>query len=101
MWKTRVSACFTWDIAREEIVENVVENSTANEWDLGREELMRVGLLPQQCRECGCGDDDACLLGLSVLLGEPVACWWVLPDLCSHCAVLPIAPVAGEGLLCA
>lgn len=32
-----------------------------------------------QCRVCGCTDDHACSeAGLG-------ACWWVEPDLCSHC----------------
>lgn len=33
-----------------------------------------------RCRVCGCSDYDACWHDL---LG---ACWWVQPDLCSHCA---------------
>ncbi len=31
------------------------------------------------CRECGCTDFDACVHP------EHGACWWVEPDLCSHC----------------
>lgn len=31
------------------------------------------------CRECGCTDFDACVHA------EHGACWWVEPDLCSHC----------------
>ena len=31
------------------------------------------------CRECGCTDQQACLDD------EFGACWWVEPDLCSHC----------------
>jgi len=31
------------------------------------------------CRECGCTDEQACL---DDVFG---ACWWVEPDLCSHC----------------
>ena len=35
----------------------------------------------QHCRYCGCWDQDACY---EDALG---ACWWVEPDLCSHCAI--------------
>jgi hypothetical protein len=34
----------------------------------------------RRCRVCGCSEYDACW---HELLG---ACWWVQPDLCSHCA---------------
>lgn len=33
----------------------------------------------QRCRECGCTEDDACMVG-----GMP--CHWAEPDLCSACA---------------
>lgn len=33
----------------------------------------------QTCRECGCTDSHACM---DEELGP---CWWVYPDLCSHC----------------
>lgn len=32
------------------------------------------------CRVCGCTDDHACI---DDVVGP---CWWVEPDLCSHCA---------------
>jgi hypothetical protein len=32
------------------------------------------------CRECGCTQFNACVHP------EHGACWWVEPDLCSHCA---------------
>lgn len=32
------------------------------------------------CRECGCWEFSACWDD------EAGACWWVEPDLCSHCA---------------
>jgi hypothetical protein len=34
----------------------------------------------QQCRKCGCMADDACYRP------DHSTCWWVEPDLCSHCA---------------
>lgn len=34
-----------------------------------------------KCRECGCTDEAACLVG-------DVPCFWVDPDLCSSCAPL-------------
>ena len=49
---------------------------------------------PRRCRQCGCTDDNACLVDAGFVaahggLHEPdqqPTCWWVQPDLCSGCA---------------
>src|SRR5260221_14262182 len=38
-----------------------------------------ASLKPGTCRECGCTEANACYSE------EHGACWWVAPDLCSHC----------------
>lgn len=46
-------------------------------WD-GRARFLRSGV--QQCRTCGCIEDDACHL-----FGGRIGCSWVEPDVCSGC----------------
>lgn len=38
------------------------------------------------CRVCGCWEYDACWDD------DSGACWWVTPDLCSHCAARQPSP---------
>jgi hypothetical protein len=35
------------------------------------------------CRQCGCKENDACLHP------DYGPCWWVEPNLCSHCHLWP------------
>jgi len=61
--------------------------------DVDREEAVRVGLLPEVCRGCGCTEQDACvtatgrLLGGLVEPGDRPVCGWAAPGLCTSCAV--------------
>ncbi len=47
-----------------------------------------LGAAEQRCRVCGCSQDHACIDD------EHGPCWWVEPDLCSHCGEPAI--VAGD-----
>lgn len=65
--------------------------------DLELAELLYAGGLgagEQQCRVCGCVEQDACVLAISHLVGVAIPCWWVYDDLCSNCAVQPIVVAA-------
>lgn len=41
----------------------------------------------RSCRECGCTDVDACVVGVDVITGAPIGCSWAEPDLCTACVL--------------
>lgn len=46
---------------------------------LALEQQILAGGVARRCRVCGCTQDHACVDD------EHGPCWWVEPDLCSHC----------------